>query len=270
MNIGKKYLPVKEIRNWYFVEYSPPINDFKFANLQLVMTSENISDADVADAMEEELKHWLNRFPVPLIVSAFDNTGSLYNLKEIKGYNHLIRFFDHNQIIRMYWRLVRDAEIPNVALNKEYLDNIYAGLDYETYAELDAKRRQKISAIKRGSFLLFLWLVVVPALIAILEYYSNLLSLVAMIYSLYMAIKTGLGLRGKLPKSKKQKAKEKEERLKDHYYYHCQKNPEGFKKLMLENLEQMSRSEIAKEAAALRKHQQKSKRYTNRTSPQKS
>jgi hypothetical protein len=265
MNTGKKYLPVKEIRDWYFVEYSPPINDFKFANLQLVITSENVLDTDVATAMEKELIQWLNRFPVPLMVSAFDNTGSLYSIKAIKGHDFLMGFFDHNQKVCMYWRLVKDAEIPNVAFNKEYLDNLYAGLDYETYAELDVKRRQKINAIKRGSFLLFLWLVVVPALIAILEYYSNLLSLVALIYSIYMAIKTGLELRGKLPKSKRQKAKEEEERLKDHYYYHCQRNPEGFRKLMLENLEQMSKDEIAKEAAALRKHKQKSRRYTNST-----
>ncbi len=144
MNTGKKHLPVKEGRNWYFVEYSPPINDFKFANLHLVITSQNVSDADVANAMEKELKHWLNRFPVPLMVSAFDNTGSLYSLKAIKGHNYVTGFFDHTQSICMYWRLVKDNEIPNVAFNKEYLDNIYAGLDYETYAELDAKRRRKL------------------------------------------------------------------------------------------------------------------------------
>jgi hypothetical protein len=262
MNTGKKYLPVKEIRDWYFVEYSPPVSDYKFANLQLVMTSEKIPDTDIVNAMEKELKYWLHRFPVPLMVSTFDNTGSLYSLKAVKGCNHLIGFYDHNQKICLYWQLLKDDQIPNVALNKEYIDNIYAGLDYETYAELDAKRRKKINAIKRGSFLLFLWLVVVPALIAILEYYSNILSIIALIYSLCMAIKTGLELRGKLPKSKRQKAKEEEERLKDHFYYHCQKNPEGFRKLVLENLEQMSKDQIAKEATALKKRKQKRKVFT--------
>lgn len=71
--------------------------------------------------------------------------------------------------------------------------------------------------------------------------------------------------RGKLPKSKRQKAKEEEGRLKDHYYYHCQKNPEGFRKLMLENLEQMSKDEIAKEAAELKKRKQKRKISSNKT-----
>lgn len=265
MNTGKKYLPVKEIRNWYLVEYSPPVNDSKYANLHLVMISENIMDTNVANAMEKELKHWLNRFPVPVMVSAFDNTGSPYSVKAVKGHNYLTGFYDQNQKICSFWRLVKDNEIPNVAFNKEYLDNIYSGLEYETYAELAAKRRKRINAIKRGSFLFFLWLVVVPAIIATLEYYSNFLSLIAYAYSIYMAIKTALELRGKWPKSKRQKAKEEEDRLKDHYYYHCQKNPEGFRKLMLENLEQMSKDEIAKEAAALRKHKQKSKRYTNRT-----
>lgn len=265
MNTGKKYIPIKEGRDWYFIEYHPPVSDFKFASLHLVMTSEKIPDTEIVNAMEREIKYWLNRFPVPLMASTFDNTGSLYSLKAIKDCNHLIGFYDHDRKVRLYWQLLKDDEIPNVALNKEYLDNIYAGLDYETYAELDAKRQKKINAIKRGSFLLFLWLVVVPALIAILEYYSNLLSLVALSYSLYMAIKTGLDLRGKLPKSKRQKAKEEEERLKDHYYYHCQKNPDGFRKLMLENLEQMSKDEIAKEAAVLKKRKQKRKMSSNKT-----
>ncbi len=253
MTTGRKYTPIKEDRNWYFVEYNPPIKDFKFATLHLVMLDENKPEIDIVNAMEKELKDWLNRYPVPLMVSTFDNTGSLYSLSAIKDYNHLTGFFDQDGKIRLYWRLVKDNELPNVALNEEYVDNLYADLDYETYAELDARRQKKIKEIKRGSLIFFIWLVVVPALIAILEYYSNFLSLVALIYTLYKAVQTGLELRGKWPKSKRQKEKEEEERLKDHYYYHCQNNPEGFRRLMLENFEKMSKDEIAKEANALKK-----------------
>jgi uncharacterized protein YeaC (DUF1315 family) len=84
-----------------------------------------------------------------------------------------------------------------------------------------------------------------------------LLALVALIYSLYKAIQKGLELTGKWPKSKRRKEKEREEELKEHYYYHCKMNPAGFKRLMLENSEKMSKDQISKEAMCLKmnKHQ---------------
>ncbi|MCI0607806.1 MAG: hypothetical protein L0Z71_01915 [Anaerolineae bacterium] len=253
MSTDRKYMPLKESRGWYFVEYHPPASDFKFANLHLVITIENARDIDIADAMEKELKNWLNRYPIPLFFSAFDNKGDLiHSLNTIKGSDHLIGFFDQDGKIRLYWRLVKDNEIPDVALNKEYVNKLYSNLDYKTYAELDAERRKRRKEIKTGSFIIFVWLVIIPLLITVLEFYSNWLALITLIYSFYKAIQTGLELRGKWPKSKRKKAKELEERLKDHYYYHCQMNPEGFKRLMLENLEKMGKDEIAKEAELLK------------------
>jgi hypothetical protein len=76
MSAKRKYMPVKENRGWYFVEYHPPVNNFKFVNLQLIITIENPREMDVVNAMEKELIEWLNQYPVPLYVSAFDNKGS--------------------------------------------------------------------------------------------------------------------------------------------------------------------------------------------------
>jgi hypothetical protein len=67
-----------------------------------------------------------------------------------------------------------------------------------------------------------------------------------------IGIETWLELWGKLPKSKRDKEIEEEEQLKNHYYYHCQMNPEGFKRLMLENLDKMAKDRITKEAEALK------------------
>jgi hypothetical protein len=252
MSTDRKYMPVKESRGWYFVEYHP-VSNFKSANLHLVITIENAREIDIINAMEKELKDWLNRYPVPLFVSAFDNNGDLlHSLSKIKGYDHLIGFFDQDGEICLYWRLVKEDEIPDIAHNKEYVNNLYSNLDYKTDAEFDAERRKRRKGIKIGSYIFFVWLVIIPLLIAVLEYYSNWLSIVALIYSFYKAVQTGLELRGKWPKSKRKKDKELEERLKDHYYYHCQMNPEGFKKLMRENLEKMGKDEIAKEAESLK------------------
>jgi predicted transcriptional regulator len=209
--------------------------------------------------MEKELEIWINKYPIPLFVSAFDNTGSLYNLGEVKQSNHLMGFYDQERKIRMYWRLLKDGEIPDIALNQEYIDDLYSNLVFKTTAELDIDRRKRRRQIKVGWFIFFIWLVIVPALIAILEFYSSWLSIVALIYSLYMALRKGLELTGKWKKSKREKAQEDEERLKNYYYYHCQMNPEGFKKLLHENLEKMSKDEITKEAESLKTSKKQSK-----------
>jgi len=202
--------------------------------------------------MEKELENWLNRYPIPLFVTAFDNKGDLYDLSDIKSCNHLIGFFDQDSKLCLYWKLLKDDELPNVALNQEYVDNLYSNLVFRTDAELDKDRRKRRQQIKSGWFIFFVWLAVIPAIIAIFEYSSSLLSLIALIYSLYKAVKKGLELTGRWPKSKREKEKEIEERLKNHYYYHCQMNPEGFKRIMFENLEKMGKDEIAKEAESLK------------------
>jgi len=135
-----------------------------------------------------------------------------------------------------------------------HVDKLYSGLVYKTYAELDTERHKKLRQIKTGWVIFFIWLAVIPAIYAIFEYSSNFLALVALIYSLYKAVRKGLELTGKWPKSKKTKEHEREEQLKNHYYYHCQMNPEGFRKLMLENFDKMSQNEIAQEAELLNKN----------------
>ena len=71
---------LKGDRGWYFVEYHPPHTGYPFANLSLVIPGPATPSA-VAEAMEAELKGWLQRFPVPLMVSAFDAKGDLYRLE---------------------------------------------------------------------------------------------------------------------------------------------------------------------------------------------
>ena len=251
MRTDRKYEPIKEGRGWYYVEYNPPISDYKYAILNLVII-EDVTKNDIVNAMEKELVDWLNRYPIPLLVSAYDNKGDLYNLSEIKSSNNLMGFFDQDGKICLHWRWLKSEEIPNIALNRDYLDNLYSNLVFRTYAELDEDRRKRRQQIKLGWYIFFTWLVVIPVIIAILDYYSDLVSLVALIYSLYKAFQKGLELTSRWPKSKRKKEQELEERLKNHYYYHCQMNPDGFRKLMLENLEKLAKDEIAKDAESLK------------------
>lgn len=99
---------------------------------------------------------------------------------------------------------------------------------------------------------MFIWFVVIPIAVLIFEFSNEWLSAFIFLYSVSKGIETWLDMWGKLQKSKREKEKEEEERLKNHYYYHCQMNPEGFKRLMLENLEKMAKDRTMKEAEALK------------------
>jgi hypothetical protein len=251
MSTDRKYIPVKESRGWYFIEYHPPVINYKFANLHLVITIENASEIDIVDAMEKELKDWLNRYPVPLFVSAFDNSGEIYNLRKIKDCNHLMGFFNKDGEICLYWKLLKDEEIPDIVSNQDYIDDLYSDIAFKTYTELDVDRRKRQQKIQLGWFIFFVWLVMVPLFIEIFGYFSNLLSLIVLIYSFYKALRMGIELIGESKKSKRAKEREAEETLKNHYYYHCKMNPEGFERLKLENFEKMGKDEIKKEAESL-------------------
>lgn len=84
----------KEDRGWYFVEYRPPISGYQFATLQVVVFETTRTAEDIAAIMEAELVIWLERYPVPIMVSAFDDTGSVISLKGHRPCNHLIGLID--------------------------------------------------------------------------------------------------------------------------------------------------------------------------------
>jgi hypothetical protein len=52
MASDRKYMPLKESRGWYFVEYYPPASNFKNASLYIVITIENANETDIINAME--------------------------------------------------------------------------------------------------------------------------------------------------------------------------------------------------------------------------
>ncbi len=122
---------MKESRGWYFVEYRPPYSQEKFAMLNLVIV-EKASVTDIVNAMEKELQSWLNRYPVPILVSAFDNKDDLFNLSELRSSNHVIGFFDQDGKIDLHWSSLNYEDIPDIALDQKYVDNLYSNLDFKT------------------------------------------------------------------------------------------------------------------------------------------
>lgn len=244
---------VKEDRGWYFVEYSPPIPSYRFATLNLVVP-EDSDGTQVARAMEDELTRWLKRYPIPLMVSAFDGKGDLYNLTEVRSCGHLIGYSDgSNQEIRHFWRLLKDSEIPDDALDSSYLKEIYSNIGYKTSDDLQRESKKRVRDLRIGWIIVFIWAVVVPGIVAILEWASPAwVAALVLIYSLWKAVVKALKMLGKVKKSSRELKEEKEERRIRHHHYHCEQNPEGFLRLKLENFKRRQRARIQEEADLLK------------------
>jgi hypothetical protein len=244
----------KEDRGWYFVEYRPPLPGYQFATLSVVALEVGRAREDIAATMEAELVIWLERYPIPIMVSAFDDTGSVIGLSNHQPCDHLIGYIDTktNQVVR-HWRLLTNDELPRDALNVSYLRKIYADIPFKTKQELRAQAFEKAKQLRFGWWIVFVWAVVVPAGVAVLEWWSDWLGLVVLVYSLYKAVEKALRLLGKWPKSKAELQKEVEEARMRHHHYHCERNPEGFERLKLENFEKWAREDIEKEAQALKR-----------------
>jgi len=248
---------MKEDRDWYFVEYRPPIAGFPFATLQIVVPNIAVTPDAVAAAAEDELTLWLTRYPIPIMVSAFDATGDLIHLEHIRGCNHLVGFIDdHTGKVIREWRLLTNQELPNDALEPSYLKNVYSDIPHKTGEEVRARAEQHIKQVRLGWWIVFGWAAVVPAAVAILEWWSDWLGIVVLIYAIWKALEKALQLMGKWPKSKRELEKEAEERRMRHHHYHCERNPEGFEHLKLENFERWAREDIQKEAHSLKREAQ--------------
>lgn len=242
---------IKEDRGRYFVEYSPPNPSTRFATLQ-VTTPDDAEVGDVARFMETEIELWLKRYPVPVMVSAFDGKGDLYDLSSVRPCDHLLGYSDEgkNEPL-LFWKLLEDNKIPAHALNIDYLKRVYSSIPYKTSESLREDSEKHSREMRLGWAIIFAWLVVVPAIIAILGWASPFVSLIALLYSLWKAVKKGLELTGKWKKSPREIKKDEEERAMLHHHYHCVRNPEGFLRLKLENFERWEREHIQGEAAAL-------------------
>jgi hypothetical protein len=244
----------KEDRGWYFVEYRPPISGYQFATLQLVVLEKVRAQEEIAQSMEAELVNWLERYPVPVMVSAFDDSGQLIRLEGHRACDHVIGYINKqtHEAIRE-WRLLSNEELPKDALDTSYLRSVYSQIPFKTKQQLREEAQQKAKHLRFGWWIVFVWAVVVPAGAAILEWWSDWLGVAVLLYSLYKAVEKALRLMGKWPKSKAEMQKEAEEARMRHHHYHCERNPDGFERLKVENFERDARDDVRKEALSLKR-----------------
>ncbi len=243
---------LKEDRGWFFVEYSPPMANYRFSLLQLSVVEERDAQA-VASVMESEAKEWLRRYPVPVMATAFSADGSVFSLKGVRPIDNLIAWLDteKSQLV-LRWELVKDDVLPDTALNREFLQEIFANVPSKTGAEIQEEVAKDLAVRKVGWWLVFVWAAVVPLGVAVLEWWSDLLGLVVLGYAFVKAAIQALRLTGRLPKSARQREKEAEDLKMRHHHYHCERNPEAFERLKAENFRREEIARTKAEALALK------------------
>jgi hypothetical protein len=167
----------------------------------------------------------------------FDQNGELIDLAKTNSENCLTRFIDtDDNSFKTQWGAINHTKM------KEFTDSelakIYKDLPHKTRLEKEIERDQEILKTRKQKrfldFSFIVWLLVMIG-IAYLGWQNYYVGGIAFFYAFIKFILELLSFFG-ISKSLSKKKKEKERKMK-HYYYHCERNPEGFRRLVAENIQ---------------------------------
>lgn len=248
---------IKEDRGSYFIEYKPPVSNNPFATLNLVYPESHDLDS-VADDMKAEVTRWLARYPVPVMAWAYDAAENRIRPHGNIDDGLLIGWYTPGTKDPIYaWKTEGLPPLLNDTTNLPDWRTIYNDVPYRTDAEVKANAdRESIKTRKQNltlKFILLVWLAVIPAAWAIIQYLGpEWLAVAVLMYSLWQAFHAARKLFWRVDPSKSEKERAEKELKMRHYFYHCESNPIGFSRLLAENFEREARERIVKEASALR------------------
>ncbi len=242
---------IKESRDGFFVNYVSPRSDNWLASLNVVFTKSYPLEA-IAEILEIEFKYFSQRYPTALIAHAIDDVGRVIDLSSVRPDSCLCGYFDPQKLqLVMVWRILLDDQCPVYLKSKKHLQEIYKKLPSRTEkqikTELTTQCRQRRQAKKIIIFLSFLWLLAIPLCISFIEGKYTWIAILLLLYNLGKSTLKWLKLTGYLKKSDREIKKDEVELAKNHYYYHCEKNPKGFLRLKFENFDCERRDQIKKE-----------------------
>ena len=243
---------IKERNYTFFVEYNPPIHNTPFATLSITFPA-GVEIYEVINLIECQAKKWLERYPIPVMVSAFDKFGGLIDLSDIKGSSHLISFKRNNKI-ECHWELLNDEQFPQDALNVLFLLDTYSDIKYRTQSEVNEAALKKANSMKHFRMLLTVWTAFIPAIIAVWWFLSpTWIAALALAYSLWKIFQQWRLMTGRAKKSEKDIAKEKEYLRMKYHHYHCELNPDGFLRLKIENFNHKAEEHVRNEFNSIQK-----------------
>ena len=238
---------VREDRERYFVIYSPINRNYeKFACLHLNFVTSTTAE-QVVRLMEDEIELWFFRYPLPIMVFAYDESGNSYLLENTRTSDQLTGFIDSNtnKLVKS-WNTISNEYL--IEIEDDLLKKIYQGIPYQTIEQKisesrkDIKDRQSIKKVLDTS--LFIWILSL-VMISYLGWQNFWIGTVAFIYSLYRIMRIIFNIKGF--KTNQQIVNDEKKRKMSHYYYHCELNPEGFLNLKGKNLRNREIERIKKQ-----------------------
>ncbi len=248
---------IKEHRGSYFVIYKPADVNSSLASVSLVFPETMVEATEVRQAMEQELKRWLNRFAVPVMLSAFDAKGDLIHFSEEPYESHLMGYIDpHSGGVVQKWGLFEEDEMPSEQKEAGYLERIYQGVPFRLQEKVREKVRHEARVrgrVTRVIVFFYAGSAVLIELVALgVNWLGHVLAAVSIAIGTY---KLGKAM-GWLKPTKRDKEKAEKEQKMGHYYYHCERNPEAFNRLKCENFERDAVEQTRNESEAIRKNQE--------------
>lgn len=248
----------KEHRGKYYVSYQPADARFPFAIIQLTFLDHG-SDVDIVkSAMEHELKNWLSRFRVPVMVSSFDAKDDLIPIASVSEQSHLMGYVDlqTGEMIQR-WGLLKNEELPPEQLDAGYLARVYEEVPFRLQEAVRQNALRETRTMGKSIRMIVFLLAGVPLLIEFVSlgvtWLGHVLAGISITAGLYKLAKTMGWLK---PTQREKEQAEKDLRMK-HYFYHCERNPEGYNRLKIENFEREAINQNHLEADQIRNKHEK-------------
>lgn len=233
-------------RECYIVHYHFASSSY-LATLELTYINE-VPEKQIIDDVEREFLTFIEKYPLPLMASAFDAKGDLINLESKGEWPHLCGHLNDSEKIVYGWKYFSEASIPSFQKEEDYRDKVYENIPFKTSEELKRKaiKEQKIQVLAIRIFVLLLTIIIPLAwLIGGLLY--SAIAFLSTLWAFSVLIFKTLKFWGIIKENKATQEKREKERRMAHHDYHCCLNPEGFERLRNENWEKEQRQKIKDE-----------------------
>jgi len=231
----------------FIARYKPPSSGDSFATLTVTFV-QDYSLSNVAKALEDEAQYWMERYPVPVFSSAFDLHDNLIDLSGARESSHLMARPGRDSPIYLWSHGQSD---PKKSFTDPELLRIYKGIPYSALEDRKNKAHSFARTARVGWVLVFFWSVVGPLAFLIAESQSELLGASVLLYSIYKLLRKAMELTGRWPQSQRARDKSAKESRAEHYFYHCEMNPEAFERLKFDNFDQMAAKKNLAESVKL-------------------
>jgi hypothetical protein len=244
---------IKEDRGDYFVSYRPADRHLPFANISVTFPVLDPELSQVRQAMLHEMRHWLSRFDIPVMITSFDIEDSIITVHDESDTCHLMAFIEPSTgATTQRWGLFRNDEIPDELCQPAHRTRMYAGVPTQSRRQVRKKAERQARMTGRVLRPLLLTMVGFPVAIELVALGVNWLGHVLAALSIGTGIwKLALALRWRKPTKREADNTAMEGKMK-HCLHHCERNPDAFARLKAENFRHDIMEATRKEAAEIR------------------